>query len=111
MIKKERNDEITLNKNYLNSLIHYMEVQHIIEDEKRDQLQLDFQKWLASEKALEDLSGEMPYCKFCKYQKDYSCTVSQEQRLEERLCAKSCKVYTEEMLHEKYKNFTFSKID
>ena len=110
MKKKEKSDEIVLNKNYLNGLIQYAELNHKMHDELDEQLQLDFQKWLESEKQLQDLSGEMPYCSFCDFCEKCKCKATQTQRFEERLCAKTFKKYTEEMLYEKYKDYKLPEI-
>lgn len=81
------------------------------EDEYKDQLNLDFQKWLESEKALKDMSGEMPYCDACEFSIQGKCVASQVDRLNGRLCSKSCKKHIDKIKHETAKNFRFRKLD
>ena len=57
------------------------------------QASLDKQKWLDSEIAGCDLSGEMWYCKHCPHQVDTPCgdycSITHEQRVANCLCAKA----------------------
>ena len=62
-------------------------------DTLNDQLHLDFQKWIESEKAMRDKSGNMPYCKFCDYAINGQCVAEQYKRIEKRLCAHAYKKY------------------
>lgn len=58
---------------------------------KERQKNLEKKKWLESEKACQDLSGKMPYCKNCYYRgMNYDaivCLASQNKRETECLCA------------------------
>ena len=52
------------------------------------QKSLDKNKWLASEKQGEDLSGAMLYCDVCeKQRREYVCGATQEEREGKCLCA------------------------
>lgn len=98
-------------KNVLNNFIHYLELMNKAEDEYEDQLNLDFQKWIESEKALKDMSGDMPYCDSCEFSINKKCVASQMERLDGRLCSKSCKKHIEKIKYENAKNFKFSRLD
>lgn len=54
------------------------------------QHRLDKKKWLESESVNMDLSGMMPYCNFCGFQrKDFTCPIEQIHREMNCLCAKA----------------------
>lgn len=84
MKKKEK--EIILQKNPLMPLIEANIKAEKKAKELEEQMSLDFQKWLESERRKTDLSGIMPYCLFCPYSKDYKCTCEPEKRLQDRVC-------------------------
>ena len=46
---------------------------------KERQKKLDEKKWIASEKAKEDLSGLLDYCSHCDWQDIYGCMATQEE--------------------------------
>ena len=54
---------------------------------KERQQSLDKKKWIASEKAGEDISGTMEYCWWCKHRHDIGCTTTQKEREVACLCA------------------------
>lgn len=56
---------------------------------KERQKSLDKQKWNCSEDYEQDLSGHMYYCECCGYITSDGCTVTQEQREQQSLCAKA----------------------
>jgi len=56
---------------------------------KERQKTLDKRKWLASEQAGYDTSGMSIYCHYCSKQNGDSCQASQEERVNECLCAKA----------------------
>lgn len=93
-------------KNELNALIELSARMSIERDTLNDQLHLDFQKWIESEKAMRDKSGNMPYCKFCDYAINGQCVAEQYKRIEKRLCAHAYKKYIQDIEHESAKNFT-----
>ena len=72
-------------KNGLNAFIELSARMSIERDTLNDQLHLDFQKWVESEKAMRDKSGDMPYCKFCDYAINGQCVAEQYKRIEKRL--------------------------
>ena len=95
-------------KNGLNAFIELSARMSIERDTLNDQLHLDFQKWVESEKAMRDKSGDMPYCKFCDYAINGQCVAEQYKRIEKRLCSAACKKYIQDIEHESAKNFIFS---
>ena len=86
---KKKQKEIVLQKNPLMPLIEANIKAQKKAKELEEQMSLDFQKWLESERRNTDLSGLMPYCLFCSYSKDYKCTCNPDERLKERLCDKA----------------------
>ena len=56
---------------------------------KERQKKLDEKKWIASEKAKEDLSGLLDYCSHCDWQDIYGCMATQEEIEREYKCAKA----------------------
>lgn len=51
------------------------------------QRSLDKKKWFASEKHGTDMSGAMPYCKFCEKRFGMTCRADQSERTKDSLCA------------------------
>lgn len=57
---------------------------------KQRQTQLDKMKYIASEQAKRDLSGEMPYCDYCAFCTNIgTCSASQTERESGCFCAKA----------------------
>lgn len=56
---------------------------------KDRQAELDFMKWNISQIEKQDMSGKMEYCNSCQYQDNGTCTKSQEEKVEQSLCAKA----------------------
>jgi hypothetical protein len=54
---------------------------------KDRQNSLDKKKWLASEECGTDMSGAMPYCKFCEKRFGMNCKADQSDRTKDSLCA------------------------
>jgi hypothetical protein len=61
-----------------------------MEKNETKQKKLDEEKWIASEKANEDMSGAMYYCDYCEKQRSlFVCGSTQEEREQKALCAKA----------------------
>lgn len=52
------------------------------------QRRLDEEKWVESEKACADMSGQMPYCDFCREQSaSFDCEMNPNERVSTCRCA------------------------
>ena len=57
------------------------------------QKKLDRHKWIASEATKEDMSGSMPYCRWCSHEDDGFCRIPHVDRIETNECAKAYNRY------------------
>lgn len=53
------------------------------------QVKLDKEKWIKGEEIKSDPSGSMKYCSKCEYNKENVCTISQDERVQNSICAKA----------------------
>lgn len=112
--RKAKDEELTAKLHTYNELNTFIELSAKMSadrDSLNDQLNLDFQKWIESEKAMHDKSGDMPYCKFCDFALNKSCVADQYKRIENRLCSCAYKKYIQDIQHESAKNFIFSSTE